>query len=157
MPWLRTVGSNTYDQPGETNTLTGCNFSVSAETARRVGPFDTNFTGVVCKEDADYGTRCHRSGARMVFDPAAVLMHHREAAGGVDANIREIARMYELSLLRNELYFARKHFAAPIVWLYKLRMLRRLRRARRNSGQAPPVPARQLVGRADREAKQLLR
>ena len=157
LPWLRIVGSNTYDRTGLTNTLTGCNFSISHVAAKSVGQFDTNFTGVVCREDADYGARCYRAGLHMVFDPVACLTHHRDPVGGVDADVKATERMYELSLLRNELYFARKHFVTPIVWVYKLRMAKRMRRAKRFSDQTQPISIWQLLRQADREAKQLLR
>lgn len=157
LPWLRVVGSNTYDQTSKTNTVTGCNFSISRKAFERVGEFDTNFTGTLINEDADYGARCYKAGLKMIFDADASLLHHRDATGGVDANMEAALRIFEISVLRNELYFARKHFPAPVVWIYKWRMARRLRRIKCKSGLEPPVPARQLIRQADRAAKDLLR
>ncbi len=155
-PWLRFVGSNTHDRAGVTNTLTGCNFSLSRRAADRVGEFDPLFCGALVREDADYGARCRRAGLRMVFDADACLTHHR-AAGGVDRGVTGREREFDLSLLRNELYFARKHFAPPAVWLYKLRMARRLRRIARRSGGVPPHPIRKLIRQADGQARLMVR
>jgi glycosyltransferase involved in cell wall biosynthesis len=157
LPWLRVVGSNTYDRTSKTNTVTGCNFSISRKVVERVGEFDTNFTGTLINEDADYGARCYKAGLKMIFDADACLMHHRDSSGGVDANMKAALRIFEISVLRNELYFARKHFPAPVVWIYKWRMARRLKRVKRKTGKTPPIPARQLLRQADRAAKDLLR
>ncbi|HOZ09171.1 MAG TPA: hypothetical protein PKW75_12875, partial [candidate division Zixibacteria bacterium] len=92
----------------------------------------------------------------MVFDADACLTHHR-AAGGVDRGVTGREREFDLSLLRNELYFARKHFAPPAVWLYKLRMARRLRRIARRSGGVPPHPIRKLIRQADGQARLMVR
>lgn len=157
LPWLRIVGSNTYDQSSKTNTLTGCNFSISRKAAERVGEFDTNFTGVLIREDADYGARCYKAGLRMVFDANAFLLHHRDSTGGVDAHMQITVRMFEADVIRNELYFARKHFPVPVVWMYQWRMMRRFRRLERKTGIKPPLPPRQMLSHANRAAKALLK
>jgi glycosyltransferase involved in cell wall biosynthesis len=157
LPWLRVVGSNTHDRTSPTNTLTGCNFSISRSATRVVGEFDTNFTGVLIHEDADYGVRCHKAGLKMIFDAEAGLMHHRDSVGGVDATMKAAVRIFEPSVLRNELYFARKHFCRPVVWQYKWRLARRMRRARERAGLTETVPVRRLLRQADREARELLR
>jgi len=157
LPWLRVVGSNTHDQTSPTNTLTGCNFSISRNAARQVGEFDAGFSGVLIHEDADYGVRCYKIGLKMIFDADAFLMHHRDAVGGVDATMKAAMRIFEPSVLRNELYFARKHFNVLVVWQYKWRLARRLRRARAKAGLLESVSPRQLLRQADREARALLK
>lgn len=156
-PWLRVVGSNSHDRPGVTNTLTGCNFSLSRRVVEQIGEFDTNFSGFLLREDADYGARCHRAGLAMRFDPTASVVHHREETGGIDFGTKEAARMYEPSVLRNELYFARKHFSPPVVWIYKKRLLRRLRAVQKRVGIGPRVPFATLIAEADKAAKALLK
>ena len=157
LPWLRVVGSNTYDQSAKTNTITGCNFSISRSANEVVGEFDTQFTGVLIREDADYGARCHKAGLRMMFDADACLTHHRDTVGGVDADMKAAVREFEPSVLRNELYFARKHFSPLVVWQYKLRLARRLKRARERNGIDAPLSASELLSRADREARELIK
>ena len=157
LPWLRVVGSNTFDKNGPTNTLTGCNFSLSRSACEQVGEFDTNYSGALIREDADYGCRCFKAGLKMIFDADACLVHHRDPEGGVDAGIKAVARIFEPDVLRNELYFARKHFMPPIVWQYKLRLRRRLRRAINETGFTPQKPIGQLLNEADGAAKTLLK
>jgi glycosyltransferase involved in cell wall biosynthesis len=153
LPWLRVVGSNTYDKPAKTNTITGCNFSITKQAADRVGGFDSKITGVVAREDADYGARCDKLGLIMRFDPTACLVHHRDPGGGVDAAIKASKRIYDHTLLRNELYFARKHFPFWVVAIYKWRLKRRMRKMDARTGVRPPAPPSQLIRDADRAAK----
>ncbi len=155
LPWLRVVGSNTFDKTSLTNTITGCNFSISRSAARRVGEFDTRFTGVLIREDADFGARCFKAGYKIVFDADACLTHHRDPVGGVDADVRAAQRIFEPSYLRNELYFARKHFWAPVVWQYKLRLIRRMKRELLRAKIDRTVDLKELLKQADLQAKVL--
>jgi GT2 family glycosyltransferase len=156
-PWLRVIGSNSCNKPGVTNTLTGCNFSLSRRVFEKIGEFDTKFSGLLLREDADYGARCHKAGFTMRFDASASVIHHREESGGVDFGTREASRLYEPSVLRNELYFARKHFPALVVWLYKRRLLRRLTTEHSRIGIAPKKPFTTLIHEADTAAMALLK
>lgn len=156
LPWLRVIGSNTYDKTSHTNTITGCNFSISQATSSHIGEFDTRFSGVLIREDADYGARCYKAGLKMVFDADACVTHHRDPIGGVDSDIKAASRILEPSYLRNELYFARKHFNKLVVWQYKWRLRRRINRNLLKLRVKPDVNVNALLQQADREAKKLL-
>src|SRR3972149_6563188 len=118
---LRYSGSNTCATPGPTNTITGCNFSISRKTVETIGYFDERFRWVSTREDSDYGLRAHRTGLAIRFAPDACLIHHRSVSGGVTGAIRN--QFFDLSYYQCELLFARKHFPRRTVFVYRIRLL----------------------------------
>lgn len=123
---LKITGRNDCLQIGETNTLTGCNFSIERKVVDDVGYFDEFFQGLAIREDADYGIRCYRNGQKMIFWPKAELKHLRATSGGVDTGISH--HFLSESYYRNELYFCQKHFKKRALLFYKLRLLNRARK-----------------------------
>ena len=157
LPWLRVIGSNTYDKPGVTNTITGCNFSILRASQKRVGFFDERFSGIVIREDADFGARCSKAGLSMKFSADACLTHHRDPSGGVDVGVRKARRECEPDVLRNDLYFAHKHFPSLVVWQYRLRLKRRLMRIAQEHGSPTAAEIDELLHSADQSARALLK
>ncbi|MGH8273153.1 MAG: glycosyltransferase family 2 protein, partial [Gammaproteobacteria bacterium] len=125
--WIRFRGGNNCTSTGKTNNLTGCNFSLSREAIREVGFFDERYAGVAIHEDSDYALRVSAAGYALRFAPAACLVHHRATSGGVGAGGDTL--FFDQSYYYNELIFAKKHFSRLAVWLYRLRLKRRGRRA----------------------------
>jgi len=64
---LKYSGSNTCRTPGKTNTITGCNFSISRKVVETIGDFDERFQGLATREDSDYGLRAYRAGLNLRF------------------------------------------------------------------------------------------
>jgi GT2 family glycosyltransferase len=120
---LRYSGGDTCTTPGRTNTITGCNFSISRKTVETIGYFDERFQGVSTREDSDYGLRAHRAGLTIRFAPDACLFHHRSASGGVTGVIRN--QFFDPSYYQCELLFARKHFSPRTIFVYRIRLLLR--------------------------------
>ena len=60
----------------------GCNMSFRKAALERIGGFDTRFGGSAFLEETDVCLRIKRAGHRIVFDPAAELVHLKEQAGG---------------------------------------------------------------------------
>jgi glycosyltransferase involved in cell wall biosynthesis len=157
LPWLRVIGSNTYDKSGDTNTLTGCNFSITRSAQKKIGLFDEQFNGIVIREDADFGARCFRSGLAMKFSSEACLTHHRDPSGGVDVGVKKPRRECEPDVLRNDLYFAHKHYPRMIVWQYRLRLKRRLLRIAQEQDSLTVREIDDLLATADLAARRLLK
>jgi GT2 family glycosyltransferase len=90
--------------------LPGGNCAVRTEVAIAVGGFDTNFVGSANLEETDFLLRVSKIGGRTVFVPAAVVEHR--AAPRTDRIERSITNfIYRYSMVRNRLYFLRKHKA----------------------------------------------
>lgn len=101
----------TLDHPIDVPHLPGGNCAVRRSVAIAVGGFDTNFIGSANHEETDFFLRVSKNGGRIVFVPAAVVEHR--AAPRADGIARSMTNFnYRYSLVRNRLYFMRKH-AAP--------------------------------------------
>lgn len=139
--WLRFRGGNNCSRDGETNCLTGCNFSVSRQALDKVGFFDERYVGVAVREESDFAMRVIAAGYRIPFRAAAAVFHHRSNSGGVGegGNALFFNKLYYF----NEMLFATKHFSSLAVALYRIRLRRRGRRA-----------LRRLIRIAEREARQ---
>lgn len=71
--------------PQEVDEFVGCNVSVRRATALALGGFDENFVAVAYRFEAEFAERARRAGHRVLFEPAASLLHLRAPAGGVRA------------------------------------------------------------------------
>ncbi|WP_164851451.1 glycosyltransferase family 2 protein [Larkinella soli] len=127
--YLKFTGGDDCPVDGPVNVITGANFSVSRSVFGKIGGFDERFRGVAVHEDADFGLRAFRAGFRMGYVAKAALIHHASSQGGVDSGVEE--KFFHLSYHTSSLLFARKHFPAPVVWYFRLRLtLRGLRSLR---------------------------
>jgi len=61
--------------------------SVTADTWRRIGPYDTRFRGYGW-EDVDWGFRLHRSGVPIRLEPDLEVVHHAAASTTPDRALR---------------------------------------------------------------------
>lgn len=94
--------------------LMGCNCAVRRDVALEVGGFDTNFTGSANLEETDFFFRVSQMSGRVVFVPSAVVEHHN--APRPDGLTRSRTNYtFRFSMVRNRLYFLRKH-RAPGRW-----------------------------------------
>ena len=141
--WLKYSGSNTCQSPGKTNTITGCNFSITRKVVETIGCFDERFQGLATREDSDYGLRAFRAGLVLTFDPKAEVFHHRSSSGGVAGAVRN--QFFDPSYYRCEMLFARKHFTNAVVALYRVRLFLRgakqIRRLIANAGRDTGEPS----------------
>jgi GT2 family glycosyltransferase len=117
---LRFKGGDNYDRDGETNNITGCNFSIRREVVERIGHFDENFKGVSVREESDFARRAFKAGLSFKFSAAAALFHHRSLTGGVGTGVKN--NFFEKSYYYCELMFAKKHFSPWTVFTYRLRL-----------------------------------
>jgi GT2 family glycosyltransferase len=117
---LRFKGGDNYDRDGETNNITGCNFSIRREVVERIGHFDENFKGVSVREESDFARRAFKAGLSFKFSAKAALFHHRSLTGGVGTGVKN--NFFEKSYYYCELMFAKKHFSAWTVFTYRMRL-----------------------------------
>ncbi len=86
--------------------LKGANMSYRMEAIRQVGGFDRRYVGTALLEDTDYSWRVHRAGWKLLYEPAAELIHLSAPSGGVRV---EDAVRGERWRFRSTAYFVRKH------------------------------------------------
>jgi GT2 family glycosyltransferase len=102
--------------PGETlecDWVTGCGFLVRADALRAMpGPrgFDERF--FLYWEDVDFSRRVAAGGYRVMYEPAAELLHKESAARHARASAtKRDSRLFYM--IRNEFLFARRHLRGP--------------------------------------------
>ena len=90
--------------------LPGGNLAVRTDLAHSVGGFDPGFVGSANGEETDFVLRVRQLGHRALFDPAASVEHR--AAPRSDGIQRSLTNyVYRYSMVRNRIYFLRKHGA----------------------------------------------
>jgi GT2 family glycosyltransferase len=90
----------------EIPSLKGANMSYRAEAVHQVGGFDRNYIGTALLEDTDYSHRVRVAGWKLIFEPAAELVHLSALTGGVRV---EDALRAERWRFRSTAYYVRKH------------------------------------------------
>ena len=96
------------DTPIDVDHLPGGNFAVRRQVAVEIGMFDTNFIGSANLEETDFFLRVRKTGGKLLFLPSAVVEHR--AAKRADNIERSLTNYYyRFSMVRNRLYFLRKH------------------------------------------------
>jgi glycosyltransferase involved in cell wall biosynthesis len=119
-PWIKFLGGNNCLHRAKTNSLTGCNFSITQKVVEKVGYFDERYINVAIREDSDYGYRCYKAKMNMIFDPSPCVIHHRCGTGGVETGMKNI--IFEPVFYDCQLLFASKHFLPILKWFYYLRL-----------------------------------
>lgn len=110
---VRLVGRGADDGPAfsmvrEVDWVPGCSILIAGTAIEAIGYLDDEFFAY--HEDLDWCTRAREQGLRIVFAPAARVMHH----GGASLAKNPLVVHYLLS--RNTVLFARKH-ARPAQWM----------------------------------------
>ncbi len=90
----------------EIQTLKGANMSYRAEACRQIGGFDRQYIGTALLEDTDFSERIRAAGWKLLFLPAAELVHLSALQGGVRV---EDALRTEIWRFRNCTYWSLKH------------------------------------------------
>ncbi len=99
------------DVPTTADHVRGCNMSFLRRAIVGAGGFDGRFGGSAHLEETDLALRVRAQGYRLVFEPAAALVHLLEAAGGCrPKNLRDWFFWYG----HNGCLFYRKNFPGPV-------------------------------------------
>jgi len=101
-----------YSTERDVEALSGSCILVRSDLLRRLGGFDTDFFAYA--EDLDLCSRIRDSGFRLLYLPAATIVH----VGGVSFRKADLGA-YTLSLETKFLYF-RKHSWPTTAWAYRI-------------------------------------
>ncbi|MBN2225023.1 MAG: glycosyltransferase family 2 protein [Deltaproteobacteria bacterium] len=103
------------DIPTGADHVRGCNMSFLKRAIDDAGGFDGRFGGSAHLEETDIALRVRAKGYRLVFEPAAVLVHLREPAGGCrPKNLQDWFFWYG----HNSCLFYRKNYPASLFPLF---------------------------------------
>lgn len=106
------VDRGQYDQPEETDFISGCAMFVKREVFKKIGLLDEKY--FLYLEDADFCQRAKKKGFRLLYEPEGRLWH-------VNAGSSEVGgRAHDYFFTRNRLLFGWRH--AP--WRAKLALSR---------------------------------
>ncbi len=111
------VDDGQYDMPGEGLFPDGCAALYRREALEQVGGFDPHFFAYA--DDADLGLRCRLKGWRCLYEPQAVVQHHRSSTSGAYS----ADKVYLVE--RNRLWLAVKSFPWPLLLVSPLLTLNR--------------------------------
>jgi len=112
-----------YDKRDSIINWPSCNASVKRSVALKIGGFDEQFTRTWF-DDADFSWRLHQAGARVVFDPAASLVHLKVPSGGNRPSGRDRYVLFDAESWSIIFYFWRKNFGLLRVWRHVRRYIR---------------------------------
>ena len=104
----------------EVDTVIGCNTCWRKNLYEELGGMDEQFTGNSIRLESDLSLRAKKAGYKILFEPKAVVNHHRAETGG--ARKSEGRLQWYVDLFSNETYFFLKHrlhILLPIFWLTK--------------------------------------
>lgn len=105
----------------EVDTVVGCNMCWRRDVYLSLGGVDEQFTGNALREETDLSLRAKKLGYKIIFEPKAVVEHHRALTGGARKSEGRIKWYFDF--FSNETYFFLKHGAhvlLPIFWLTKI-------------------------------------
>lgn len=127
LPWLYIR----FDQDWslrEVESAPGGNLSIRRRLIHELGGFDERYVGNAFREETDFCLRLRAAGHRILFDPAAAVVHYFGTPGGCD-NVNFGGRSpeshsYYRTFFHNNAYFALKNFA----WANRVRILFRVYR-----------------------------
>jgi len=105
----------------EIDTVIGCNMCWRRDVYLNLGGVDEQFTGNALREETDISLRAKKLGYKIIFEPKAVVEHHRAATGGARKSEGRIQWYFDF--FSNETYFFLKHRAKvllPFFWLTKI-------------------------------------
>ena len=97
----------------DVDTVIGANTMWRKDIFLRLGGFDERFVGNALRFESDLSLRAKNAGYRVVFEPEALVHHHREPTGG--ARKTEGFISWYADYFRNETLFFVKN--RPILWL----------------------------------------
>lgn len=121
-PTGRIYGNASSTVRQDINAPRGGNMSYRRSAITDAGPFDVQFRGNAMREETDFSLRVVKAGWRIVYEPAATLVHLALAGGSRSADRLTWYRDFFF----NESYFFLKHFSRaylPLLWWRKLRAM----------------------------------
>lgn len=122
---LRELDAGQFNEPGDTEVLSGCCMLIRSEVVRRIGLFNRTFFAY--SEDVDWSLRAREAGVRLGYEPRAGLWHkmygstNRKGGQGIPKSTPRV----EFLLSRNWVIMVRLHTRAWSwqrcwIWLHGL-------------------------------------
>ncbi|MCX6793873.1 MAG: glycosyltransferase, partial [Candidatus Gottesmanbacteria bacterium] len=102
----------------EVDTVIGCNMCWRRDLYLRLGGVDEQFTGNALREETDLSLRAKKLGYKIMFEPRAIVEHHRAETGG--ARKSEGRLTWYFNFFSNETYFFLKHRSAVLLFIFLL-------------------------------------
>lgn len=99
------VDRGQYDEPEETEFITGCSMMVKREVFEKVGLLDEKFFAYL--EDVDFCLRAKNHGYKLLYKPSSIVWHKNASSSGSPGSV-----LHEYYLTRNRLAMAFRY--API-------------------------------------------
>lgn len=91
-------------------TLVGANMSVRKDVQKKVGLFETSFSGTAIFEEPDFSIRLIRSGYKILFTNKATVYHFPQSGGNDDMR-RSASANYYHCFHHNEIIYFLKHYS----------------------------------------------
>jgi GT2 family glycosyltransferase len=110
-------------------TLVGSNMSVSREVQRRVGWFDTNFTGTSLFEEQDFSARLRRLGYYILFTNKTTVQHVPQPNGNDDLKRSQPALYYHWFHHNEIVYFLKNYSRFNLVCVIPFCLLRSIKQS----------------------------
>ncbi len=107
----------------EVDSTFGCNMSFRKALVGEVGGFSKSFGGTAHLEESDLCLRLRGRGAKLIFEPAACLVHIKGAAGGCRAGS---TRRWVYWYGHNYMLFFLRHFRVMFLPVFLVERLARL-------------------------------
>ncbi len=115
--WVGSVsGGYSSEIRQEVDTVLGCNMCWRTSVYRQLGGVDEQF--VIIREETDLSIRAKRLGYAIIFEPKALVEHHRATTGGTRKSEGRI--QWYVSFFSDETYFFLKHRPTWLLPLYLL-------------------------------------
>lgn len=102
----------------EVDTVIGCNTCWRKSVYEYLGGIDEQFTGNALRLESDLSLRAKKAGYKIIFEPKAVVEHHRAETGG--ARKSEGRMEWYKDFFSNETYFFLKHKSKLLLPLFLL-------------------------------------
>lgn len=91
----------------EVDTVIGANTCWRKSVYEKLGGMDERFTGNAIRLESDLSLRAKNAGYKIIFEPKAIVDHHRAPMGGARKNEGRIE--WYFNFFSNETYFFLKH------------------------------------------------
>lgn len=102
----------------EVDTVIGANTCWRKDVYVQLGGMDERFTGNALRLESDLSLRAKKAGYKIIFEPKAVVDHHRAETGG--ARKSEGRLRWYFDFFSNETYFFLKHRPADLLPIFLL-------------------------------------
>lgn len=81
------IDNGQYDQPGETDVVTGAAMFIKADVFKKIGFLDEKY--FLYYEDSDFCFRAKKAGFKIMFDPGTIVYHENAKSIGLGSPLQD--------------------------------------------------------------------